>query len=162
MLPGRLRRWLCAAGTRRDRLHDPDAVVGLLDLRPGMVVADLGPGAGHFTLRMTRAVEPDGIVYALDVNERTLDELRDDAEERGITTLRPVSAAIAWRSRSRRTCCSFPPPTITCRTRRATSPRRDRSSTPALALRSSSLVRRESWPDGSRPTRRIPARCSVT
>ena len=89
-LLSRLRRWLYAAGTRRDRLRDPDAVVAVLGLRPGMVVADLGPGAGHFTLRMARAVEPDGVVYALDVNERTLDELRGDAAERGITTLRPV------------------------------------------------------------------------
>jgi arsenite methyltransferase len=91
MLPGRFRRWLCAAGSRQDRLRDPDGVIAVLDLRPGMVVADLGPGAGHFTLRMARAVEPDGIVYALDVSERILDELRDDAEERGITALRPVA-----------------------------------------------------------------------
>ena len=65
-------------------------MIGVLDLRPGMVVADLGPGAGHFTLRMARAVEPDGIVFALDVSERTLEELAKDAVERGITTLRPV------------------------------------------------------------------------
>ena len=87
----RFRRWLYAAGSRADRLRDPDAVVAVLDLRPGMVVADLGPGAGHFTLRMARAVEPDGVVYALDVNQRTLDELQSDAEERQITTLRPVA-----------------------------------------------------------------------
>jgi arsenite methyltransferase len=86
----RVRRWLYAAGTRQDRLRDPDAVIAVLDLRPGMVVADLGPGAGHFTLRMARAVEPGGVVYALDVNERTLAELRQDAVERGITTLRPI------------------------------------------------------------------------
>jgi predicted methyltransferase len=90
MLADRLRRWLCAAGMRSDRLRDPDAVVAVLDLRPGMVVADLGPGAGHFTLRMARAVEPDGVVYALDVSERTLEELGTEAAKRGITTLRPV------------------------------------------------------------------------
>ena len=55
-----------------------------------MVVADLGPGAGHFTLRLARAVEPDGVVYALDTSRRTLDELSALAHERKITTLRPV------------------------------------------------------------------------
>jgi predicted methyltransferase len=90
---GRFRRWLYGAGTRQDRLRDPDGVIAVLGLRPGMVVADLGPGAGHFTLRMARAVEPDGVVYALDVNQRTLDDLRGDAEERGITTLRPVDVS---------------------------------------------------------------------
>lgn len=86
-LPAPFRRWLCAAGGRQDRLRDPDAVVAALGLRPGMIVGDLGPGAGHFTLRLARAVAPDGVVYALDASERTLEELRDEAEERGITNL---------------------------------------------------------------------------
>jgi len=77
-------------GTRQDRLRDPDAVVAALDVRPGMVVGDLGPGAGHFTLRLARAVEPDGVVYALDARQGTLDDLRRAADERGITTLRWV------------------------------------------------------------------------
>jgi predicted methyltransferase len=86
----RIRSILCAAGTRSDRLRDPGAVVATLGLHPGMVVADLGPGAGHFTLRMARAVEPDGVVYALDVSQDTLDELGREAAAQGITTLQPV------------------------------------------------------------------------
>ena len=89
-LPESIRRWLYAGGTRQDRLRDPDAVVAALDLRPGMVVGDLGPGAGHFTLRLARAVEPDGVVYALDASQSTLDDLRRVADDRGITTLRWV------------------------------------------------------------------------
>jgi predicted methyltransferase len=85
-----IRRWLFAGGTRQDRLRDPDAVVAVLDLRPGMVVGDLGPGAGHFTLRMARAVEPDGVTYALDASRRTLDDLARAAEDRGITSIRTV------------------------------------------------------------------------
>jgi predicted methyltransferase len=83
-------RWLCSGGTRQDRLRDPDAVVGVLGLQPGMVVGDLGPGAGHFTLRMANAVAPDGVVYALDASQGTLDDLRRTADDLGITTLRPI------------------------------------------------------------------------
>jgi ubiquinone/menaquinone biosynthesis C-methylase UbiE len=79
-----------AGGTRQDRLRDPDAVVAVLDVRPGMVVADLGPGAGQFTLRLARAVEPDGLVYGLDARQGVLDDLRRLADDRGITTLRTV------------------------------------------------------------------------
>jgi arsenite methyltransferase len=89
-LPGPIRRWLYAGGTRQDRLRDPDAVISVLDVRRGMVLADLGPGAGHFTLRLARAVEPDGVVYALDASPSTLDDLRRAADDRGITTLRGV------------------------------------------------------------------------
>lgn len=89
-LPGRVRRWLYAAGTRGDRLRDPDAVIEALDVRPGMVVADLGPGAGHFTIRLARAVAPSGVVYALDASQDTLDDLESEAVDAAITNLRAV------------------------------------------------------------------------
>src|SRR5687767_7024444 len=89
-LPGPIRRWLYDGGTRQDRLRDPDAVVRVLDVRPGMRVGDLGPGAGHFTFRLARAVEPNGVVYALDASQRTLDDLIRTADEDGIMTLRAV------------------------------------------------------------------------
>jgi predicted methyltransferase len=89
-LPGPIRRWLYAAGTRQDRLRDPDAVIRALGLRPGMVVGDLGPGAGDFTLRLARAVQPNGVVYALEASQRTLEELMRIAEARAITNLRAM------------------------------------------------------------------------
>jgi arsenite methyltransferase len=87
---GALRRTLDNSGTRQDRLRDPDAVIRVLDVRPGMRVGDLGPGAGHFTFRLARAVEPGGVVYALDASQSTLDDLMRTAEEEAITTLRAV------------------------------------------------------------------------
>jgi arsenite methyltransferase len=89
-LPWPLRRLLYAGGSRADRLRDPDAVIAILDVRPGMIVGDLGPGYGHFTVRMARAVAPDGVVYALDASQSTLDELIEAADAREITNLRPV------------------------------------------------------------------------
>jgi predicted methyltransferase len=89
-LPASIRRWLYGGGTRQDRLRDPDAVIRVLEIRPGMVVGDLGPGAGHFTLRLARAVEPDGVVYALDASQGTLDDLMRAAHDRAIGTLRAV------------------------------------------------------------------------
>jgi len=89
-LPGPIRRWLYAGGTRQDRLRDPDAVIRALDVRPGMIVGDLGPSVGHFTLRFARAVEPDGVVYALDASQSTLSDLIRVAADRAITNLRAV------------------------------------------------------------------------
>jgi arsenite methyltransferase len=89
-LAGAIRRWVYGGGTRQDRLRDPDAVIRVLEIQPGMVVGDLGPGAGHFTLRLARAVEPDGVVYALDASQRTLDDLMRAAHDRAIGTLRAV------------------------------------------------------------------------
>ncbi|HEX6129858.1 MAG TPA: methyltransferase [Candidatus Limnocylindria bacterium] len=92
-LPGRIRRWVYAAGTRADRLRDPDAVVVALNVRPGMILGDLGPGAGHFTIRLARAVAPNGVVYALDASRDTLDDLESEAVDAAITNLRAVRVA---------------------------------------------------------------------
>jgi ubiquinone/menaquinone biosynthesis C-methylase UbiE len=89
-LPAPLRHAVYAGGQRSDRLRDPDAVIAALDAQPGDRVADLGPGYGHFTLRLAVAVAPDGICYAADADRDTLADVGRAAVERGITNLRPV------------------------------------------------------------------------
>ena len=89
-LPAPLQRALFKGGQRSDRLRDPDAVVAALGLRPGDRVADLGPGYGHFTLRLALAVAPDGVAYAADADATTLEDLRRTADERRINNLHPV------------------------------------------------------------------------
>jgi ubiquinone/menaquinone biosynthesis C-methylase UbiE len=86
-LPGELQHALYKGGQRSDRLRDPDGVVAALGVRPGDLVADLGPGYGHFTLRLARAVAPGGICFAADADEETLDDLRRAADEVGISNL---------------------------------------------------------------------------
>jgi predicted methyltransferase len=85
-----VKRALFKGGQRSDRLRDPVAVVAALGVRPGDLVADVGPGFGHFTLELAVAVAPDGIVYAADADPDTLEDLRRAADERGITHLRPA------------------------------------------------------------------------
>jgi predicted methyltransferase len=85
-----MQRVLYKGGQRSDRLRDPGAVVAALAVQPGDRVADLGPGYGHFTLPFCLAVAPDGVVYAVDADVDTLDDLRRAADERGIKNLRPV------------------------------------------------------------------------
>jgi ubiquinone/menaquinone biosynthesis C-methylase UbiE len=89
-LPSPIQRALFKGGQRSDRLHDPDAVIATLGVRRGNRVADLGPGYGHFTLRLALAVAPDGVCYAVDADAETLDDLGRASNERGIRNLRPV------------------------------------------------------------------------
>jgi predicted methyltransferase len=89
-LPIALQRALFKGGQRSDRLRHPGAVVDALRVRAGDRVADLGPGYGHFTLRLAQAVAPDGVCYAADADAETLDDLGRAADKRGILNLRPV------------------------------------------------------------------------
>jgi hypothetical protein len=52
----------------RDDYQKPDEVMRALALRAGERVADIGAGSGYFTLRVARAVGPEGRVRALDIN----------------------------------------------------------------------------------------------
>jgi ubiquinone/menaquinone biosynthesis C-methylase UbiE len=65
-------------------------VVTALGLQPGDRVADLGPGYGHFTLQLARAVAPDGVCYAADADQETLDDLGRAARERRVSNLQAV------------------------------------------------------------------------
>jgi len=54
----------------------PAEVLGWLELRPGMIVADIGAGTGYFAIPIARAVAPGGRVFAVDLQPELLEVLR--------------------------------------------------------------------------------------
>lgn len=67
----------------RDRWQRPAEVVRELGLRPGETVADLGAGSGYLLEHLSRAVGPDGMVYAEEIQPEFLPALRRKAEVLG-------------------------------------------------------------------------------
>ena len=61
----------------RDAWQKPDELVRAVKLKDGQVACDVGAGPGYFALRLGRAVGSAGLVYAVDVEPRILDALRD-------------------------------------------------------------------------------------
>ncbi len=68
----------------------PDAMVAMMALEDGDVVADIGAGSGFFTRRMARLVAPTGTVYAVDIQPEMLEILQGYVEEEGVTGVVPV------------------------------------------------------------------------
>ena len=68
----------------------PDAMLAVMGLEDGDVVADIGAGSGFFTRRMARLVAPTGTVYAVDIQPEMLEILQGYAEEEGVTGIVPV------------------------------------------------------------------------
>ncbi len=60
------------------------AILAEADLRPGMVVADIGAGTGLFTRLFARAVGPSGRVLAVDVSEEFVRNIERTAAEQGL------------------------------------------------------------------------------
>ncbi|MBV9078528.1 MAG: methyltransferase domain-containing protein [Methylobacteriaceae bacterium] len=67
-------RWMSDAD--RDRANEVGQVARLLGIKPGETVADIGAGAGYYTLRLAPMVGPDGRVLAQDVTPAYLAELQ--------------------------------------------------------------------------------------
>ena len=65
----------------------------LLQLKPGMTVADVGAGFGAWTMRFSRWLGPTGRVYANDIGEPQLAALRDAVTREKLTNVTVVVGA---------------------------------------------------------------------
>ncbi len=81
-----------------DRLERPGRIAGLkrdevvahLKLRPGNVVADIGAGAGAFSLHLARAVAPSGKLLAVDIEQGLLDHINQVATQANVSNIQTV------------------------------------------------------------------------
>ena len=60
-------------------IFDPARIAGNLGVKSGDHIADFGSGKGYFTIPFARLVGRDGKVYAIDIQDSALDEVRSRA-----------------------------------------------------------------------------------
>jgi predicted methyltransferase len=71
-------------GPDREAWQKPDEIMDVLGIADGAAVADIGAGAGWFTIRLARRVGPNGVVYAQDVQRQMLDAVRRRVAREGL------------------------------------------------------------------------------
>ena len=71
-------------GPDRDAWQKPDQIMDALAIADGSAVADIGAGAGWFTIRLARRVGPNGMVYAQDVQRQMLEAIRRRVAREGL------------------------------------------------------------------------------
>jgi arsenite methyltransferase len=74
----------------RDSFQKPDDVMAALGFRLGERVAEIGPGSGYFTVRIAKAVGPEGVVHALDASQEMLDHLAKRLRVENLGNVRPA------------------------------------------------------------------------
>jgi SAM-dependent methyltransferase len=97
-LTGRHIAGVCGAGPcatwlerpEREQEENPDAAIDALNLKSGMVVADVGAGTGYMSLKLAKRVGPSGKVYAEDVQADMLEKLRANAAKAGVANVQTV------------------------------------------------------------------------
>jgi predicted methyltransferase len=78
------------SGPERDRWQRPEEVLDALGVKPGSIVADVGCGRGYFTMKLAARVGPTGKVYAEDIKDDVLADVRRDAEKQGFKQVTTV------------------------------------------------------------------------
>lgn len=68
----------------------PDQIMDALRIADGSAVADIGAGAGWFTIRLARRVGPNGVVYSQDVQRQMLEATRRRVSREGLQNVQPT------------------------------------------------------------------------
>lgn len=70
-------------------LH-PEKIAMEFGIQPGMSAADFGCGAGYFTILLGQMIGPNGKVYAVDIQETALDNVRVRAKAANLENIEIV------------------------------------------------------------------------
>ena len=73
----------------REREERTDLLVKALQLKPGMMVADIGAGTGYLARRMAPAVRPGGKILAVDVQPEMVRLLKSMVRQTGLAQIQP-------------------------------------------------------------------------
>jgi ubiquinone/menaquinone biosynthesis C-methylase UbiE len=78
----------CGPGVTRE----VERLASLVELRPGMTVAEIGAGTGRMTVRMARRLGPSGQLYATELDPGKLEAIRSAASAAGLGNLAVIQA----------------------------------------------------------------------
>ena len=74
----------------REDEEAPSKALDALELKPGMVVADIGAGSGYYATRIAKRIGPAGRVYATDIQPGMIDILDRRIKAEGLTNITTV------------------------------------------------------------------------
>jgi ubiquinone/menaquinone biosynthesis C-methylase UbiE len=77
----------------REDEEAPSKAIDLLEVKPGMVVADIGAGSGYYASRIAKRVGPSGHVYATDIQQGMIDILERRISSEGLTNMTTILGA---------------------------------------------------------------------
>lgn len=78
----------------REREEAPSKAIEALDLKAGMVIADIGAGSGYYTSRMSKRVGSAGRIYATDIQPGMIALLDRRVASEGLTNVTTILGAM--------------------------------------------------------------------
>ena len=79
----------------REKIERVPDVLAAIGVKDGAHIADVGSADGFYTLRIAKAVAPTGKAYAIDIEQKSLDKLRERAQKEAITNVEIILSELA-------------------------------------------------------------------
>ena len=77
-------------GEKRDVARCLGDILAACELKPGMIVADVGAGTGLFTRPLAAKVVPGGKVFAVDITEKFVEHVKKTCREEGLKNVETI------------------------------------------------------------------------
>ena len=74
---------------RRRLIQKPELIAERMQLKPGMIIVEIGPGKGSYTKAVAEKVQPDGKVFAIDIQESIINRLKKKIKKENIQNIIP-------------------------------------------------------------------------
>jgi SAM-dependent methyltransferase len=74
----------------REQEEQPEKALDALNLKPGMMVGDVGAGTGYYSIRIAKRIGPGGRVYADDIQPEMLERLSKNAASQKVSNIETV------------------------------------------------------------------------
>lgn len=65
-------------------------ILQALNIKPGDYVADIGAGKGYFAIEFARKVGKNGRIYAVEINQNSLNYIKERATTEGLTNITAI------------------------------------------------------------------------
>lgn len=72
-----------------------DKIMDVLEVKPGMVIGEIGAGNGRLAVKMARRVGKNGKVYANDIDEKALNFMRRRIQRENIENMEVIKGEVA-------------------------------------------------------------------
>ncbi len=79
-----------AQSNRRDARVQPEKVMDVIGVKPGMVIGEAGAGRGYLTFKLSRRVGETGMIYANDIDRGVLQSINNRCKKENIKNIKTI------------------------------------------------------------------------
>lgn len=86
---------VCGQDSNRDSWQQPEKIMDVVGIKPGMVIGEAGAGDGYFTFYLSKRVGESGKIYANDIKQDVLKEIEERCKKDSIRNVVTIVGEVA-------------------------------------------------------------------